>query len=260
MTRALSPISESPGGPTVSSTNGVDSFVTQNKKDMEDIPRETFEAGRDRRFGKSNPERMDVKFWNAMIKKGCWAYTARSAFSKDGDPFYGRPIWCHHRMGQTKTTLDDGRTVLIAGEHEDFYDPDFMIYNDVIVTYPDRKDHFEIYGYPEDVFPPTDFHTATLLGDWVYIIGNLGYSRDEKRQETPVFRLNLRDWSIERVEATGNSPGRIHDHTAKLKNHSIWISGGKSEENDGEEQRMVNNSDTWIFDVDRSVWAKFPES
>ena len=63
--------------------------------------------------------------------------------------------------------------ICIAGEHEDYYDPDFCIYNDVVVLGLDGS--VEIYGYPKDVFPPTDFHTATLVGDRVIVIGRLGY-------------------------------------------------------------------------------------
>ncbi|MDO5769545.1 MAG: hypothetical protein Q4P13_08575, partial [Psychrobacter sp.] len=77
-----------------------------------------------------------------------------------------RPWWSQQRMGQTVTKLEDGRTLYIGGEYEDYYDPDFYIYNDVIVRHPDG--HIEIYGYPRAVFPPTDFHTATLVGDYIY--------------------------------------------------------------------------------------------
>ena len=71
------------------------------------------------------------------------------------------PVWCAQRFGQTVTLLPDGRAVQIAGEHEDHYDPDFTIYNDVFVHEPDGT--IRIFGYPEAVFPPTDFHTATLV-------------------------------------------------------------------------------------------------
>ena len=38
--------------------------------------------------------------------------------------------------GRSTVWLPDGRVVLIAGEHEDSYDPDFCIYNDVVVIQP----------------------------------------------------------------------------------------------------------------------------
>ena len=84
------------------------------------------------------------------------------------------PGWCFDRFGQSTTVLPDGREVLIAGEHEDYYDPDFFIYNDVVVRAPDGK--VAIYGYSKEAFPPTDFHTATLLPDSIVLIGSLGYN------------------------------------------------------------------------------------
>ena len=68
------------------------------------------------------------------------------------------PMWCFERFGQSTTPLG-AVTVLIGGEHEDHYDPDFHIYNDLVVIAPGGGT--EIYGYPRSVFPPTDFHSAT---------------------------------------------------------------------------------------------------
>ena len=45
------------------------------------------------------------------------------------------PYWSWDRFGRTSTTLPDGRIVHIAGEHEDYYDNDFCIYNDVVVEH-----------------------------------------------------------------------------------------------------------------------------
>ena len=79
----------------------------------------------------------------------------------------------------------------VAGEHEDGYDPDFCIYNDVIVHHPDGR--LEIIGYPESLFPPTDFHTATLVGDRIIVIGSLGYQGSRVYGTTPVFALSIDD-------------------------------------------------------------------
>ena len=51
---------------------------------------------------------------------------------------YNGPTWCFSRFGQSETVLPDSSRVLIAGEHEDWYDPDFHIYNDVVVIRPDK--------------------------------------------------------------------------------------------------------------------------
>lgn len=185
-----------------------------------------FHAGRSRRFGTTNPERMDVPFWNAMVRNAWCAWKAADQFGHDS---YGLddPVWCHDRFGMSLTALPDGRWVQIAGEHEDHYDPDFCIYNDVIVH--DGQGGFEIFAYPEEVFPPTDFHSATLLGEWIYIIGNLGYpeTREAFGYETPVFRLHTGDWHIERVETRGESPGWIHEHQAKPEGDTIRVFQGK---------------------------------
>src|SRR5207253_1603305 len=110
-------------------------------------------------------------FRRAMVQAGCNAYRARVLF--DDPKRYDRMVWCYDRFGRTTTWLPDGRILEIAGEHEDHYDPDFCIYNDVVVF--DGKGGFEILSYPETVFPPTDFHTATRVDDSLYIIGCLGY-------------------------------------------------------------------------------------
>jgi len=34
--------------------------------------------------------------------------------------------------------------------------------------------NLKIYGYPKGVFPPTDFHTVTLVGHKIIVIGCLG--------------------------------------------------------------------------------------
>ena len=84
-----------------------------------------------------------------------------------------------------------------------------------------------ICGYPEDVFPPTDFHTATLVGDTLWLIGALGYSEARREGQTPVFTLDTRDFHIERVATTGEAPGWIYKHRARLRApHEIVLEGG----------------------------------
>jgi ankyrin repeat protein len=126
-----------------------------------------------RKFGDKNPERMRVPFWEAMIRCGVSGYEGRRQFQK-ACSCPDEPVWCAQRFGQSLTLLPDGRATQIGGEHEDSYDPDFCIYNDVFVH--ERNGTVAIYGYPESVFPPTDFHTATLLDDYIYFIGSLGYA------------------------------------------------------------------------------------
>lgn len=212
-------------------------------------------AGRFPCFGITNPERMDQPFWKAMVRCGWSAYQGAAHFE---DSSFGRsePVWSHQRFGMSITPLPDGRFVQIAGEHEDHYDPDFYIYNDVFIH--DGRGNFEILGYPREVFPPTDFHSATLVGEWIYIIGNLGYLDERRSGHTPVFRFHVESGKIETVPASGECPGWIHSHEAILeKAGTILISGGKVWEIDANgEQSLEKQSERYRFDPASGLWEK----
>ncbi len=98
---------------------------------------------------------------DGKLKSTYGPYRARDLFNIPLNREEG-PIWTFDRMGRTCDELVDGRMVCIGGEHEDFYDPDFRIYNDVVVFNADAT--IDIYGYPKEIFPPTDFQTATVTG------------------------------------------------------------------------------------------------
>jgi hypothetical protein len=109
------------------------------------ITRETFDAQRRPRFGVANPERMQLAFWEWMIrgddkplpedgsiftqagfvfrrgilKSSYGPYRARDLFQVPLNREDG-PIWTFDRMGFTQTELPDGRVVFVGGEHEDF--------------------------------------------------------------------------------------------------------------------------------------------
>ena len=122
--------------------------------------------------------------------------------------------------------LPDGRIIEIAGEHEDSYDPEFCIYNDVTVHHADGS--FDIYGYPKEIFPPTDCHTATLVGRYIYLIGSIGYRGERRYGDTPVYRLDIESFEIEELKTSGEKPGWIHGHKATLSGESdIRIVGGR---------------------------------
>jgi len=182
-----------------------------------------FAQGSKRRFGAANPTRADLPFRLAMVRSGATAYAAADRFMRGAS---GRePLWCAHRFGTSVSRLADGRVVWVAGEHEDGYDPDFCIYNDVIVFAPDGG--IAIFDYPEAVFPPTDFHTATVVDDTIWLIGGLGYRGQRRPGPTPVRRLDTSTMAIAPVNATGASPGWLSGHRAHLRSHTeIVISEG----------------------------------
>lgn len=214
-----------------------------------------YRAEKSPRFGTGNPQRMDCAFWRDMVRTGVNAYVARTTFKDEKS--LNKPVWCYDRYGSTITPLKDGRFVQIGGEHEDFYDPDFYIYNDVVVH--DGKGGFEIYGYPEKVFPPTDFHAAVLCPDGIYIIGCLGYVRQRRQGFTPVYRLSLDDWKIEAVETQGEMPGWISEHRAVYdeKRNTIRLSGGQLHVigRDGKAD-LVTNERAFDLDLGDVRWRK----
>ncbi len=215
-----------------------------------------FAAGRDRRFGTGNPELMSVTFWEAMVRSGVSGYAAaeRFGFERAWDD-RAQPVWCAQRFGQSLTFLPDGRIVQVAGEHEDGYDPDFCIYNDVFVHEPDGT--LRIYGYPQSVFPPTDFHTATRVGNTLWLIGSLGYYGSRQFGETPVFVLDLDSFRIKRVATEGETPGWISRHRAVLQSsHEIRISGGMVAVKTDDDEAYVANTATFVLDIERRIWRR----
>jgi ankyrin repeat protein len=212
------------------------------------VTADQFEQGRSRRFGVSNPERISEPFWDAMIRSGVSANEGRAALGFETER-EGPPTWCANRFGQSTTEFADERVIQIGGEHEDFYDADFCIYNDVIVHSLDGK--IEIFGYPEDVFPPTDFHTATLVGQSIYVIGSLGYRGTRRFNETPVYRLDLGSMRMERLTPTGNQPGWIYKHRADLISPgAIRVTGGIRAYDDGQNP---NNAE-FILNLETLQW------
>lgn len=232
---------------------------SQEEEDfLEDLSREEYLKHRYPQEGKANPEEMTNPFWLAMVRDGGSAWGARNRYSDQ--PTFAcdlnereQPVWCFSRFGQSATLLPDGRVIFIAGEHEDFYDPDFCIYNDVTVVEPDGV--IRIFGYPYSVFPPTDFHSATLVGDYIYIIGSLGY-QERRHEPLPVYRLDTRDYHIEVFPTTGAGPGRVYEHRSQLINgETIRIWGGKTLARKWFKERFADNQETFELNLRTGVWT-----
>lgn len=196
--------------------------------DTSKITSEDFANFHCRVFGKSNPERRGLGnvLIEAMVKSMVGAYSLRAKFddgTADSKVIKG-PVFCYDRFGcsivclggddENNNNNDDEnesssklpsylrkKYLLIGGEHEDAYDPDFQIYNDVFVFDPQHRT-YEMFAYPREAFSPTDFHTATLVPHLgaVFIIGNVGYADDRVVGYTPVYRLDLMTMRITKIE------------------------------------------------------------
>lgn len=223
------------------------------------VSAEEFAQGRPRRFGVNNPEPMRIPFWERMVRSAASPRTV--AEEQSHDPFGQGPVWCFQRDGMSSTLYGDHWTICIGGQHEISCDPNWTIYNEVIVWNPNGE--LGIFGYPKDVFPPTCFHSATLLEDQIVIIGGLGYPEDLEYWRTPVHILDLKHLSIREVETTGNGPGWIFGHEARLASLQdrwfnplsklIGISGGEIIDESG---KIVPNSDEYWLDVETMRWTE----
>jgi len=211
---------------------------------------ETYAAERHRRFGSANPEAVEHAFWLEMVRRGVSGYEGHSLFGA-GERDSGAPaVWSFQRFGMSTTPLPDDRWLQIAGEHEDHYDPDFCIYNDVVLL--DGKGGAWIYIYPKEVFPPTDFHTATLVGDAVVLIGSLGYPQDRHPGKTQVLRLELADFAVRPMETSGESPGWLSRHRARPQGDGIVVWGGDVW--DGKDLRPLEGR--YRLDLKTGLWRK----
>jgi hypothetical protein len=226
------------------------------------IDRSVYDANRPFRFGQMNPEWINNPGWEYMVRTRQSASAARNEHEVGSD-FGEARDFCFDRLGSSLTPMADGRMILIGGEHEDYYDPDFIIFNDVVVLRPAAGDKqvtldegsVEIYGYPRELFPPIDFHSATLVGDKIYIIGGLGYSEDRRFNTTPVFSLDTTSYRMERVNVAGLAPGWIYQHFASFEadRNAIAVRGGMVTHGPADENH-VSHSAFYRLHLDQHAW------
>jgi hypothetical protein len=231
----------------------------QWEKLITDVTREQYSAFAYSCAGRENPEDMSNPFWTAMVRNGLPAHLPRDFFNDELQYENGMckseqpAVWCANRWGQSWNLLPDGRSVLIGGYHEDGGFPDFCIYNDVIIVSEELD--VQIYGYPFEVFPPVDRHTATRIGSDIWIIGGIRYQGQNERQ-IPVYRLALHDFSMERVATFGQAPGQIYGHTAQFVRNGIEISGGRFIRETSSQQIVIQNNQKYRLDIESLHWTE----
>lgn len=190
--------------------------------------------------------------WVWAIEHRLTGYHLNKAFNGPHSRDVG-PCWSFSRYGRTETMLPDGRLIRIGGEYEDHYDADFYIYNDVIVSDPGGRT--EIFGYSDDIFPPTDFHTANLVDDRIFIVGNLSYP-NIRGQKAQVLILDTKSYSVSRFNTTGEHPPWIYEHASELveEGGALLVHGGLI--CGPQFPAVVENIDDWRLDLHTGRWQR----
>ncbi len=226
-------------------------LVGADKIPLIELTPSDIESDGSRKFGETNPKANLPNFWKQQIRTFGWGFCAARFLEKyRGHKTSIAPVWSFRRFGRSYTLLPDGRWVLIAGEHEDYYDDDFCIYNDVTVF--DGRGGVEHFIYPREAFPPTDFHTATLVGKEIWIIGCLGYREDRDESRIQVLRLDTNDFSVRRVQTVGEVPGWISRHAAMPRGNAIEIEGGQVLVDD----KLRKQTERYVLDIATLNWSK----
>jgi hypothetical protein len=167
------------------------------------------------------------------------------------DDEYKLPYWNVYRFGMSRTTFDH-KIIYIAGEHEDYYDPNFYIYNDVIVI--DANHDVRIYSYPVTAFPPTDSHCAVRIHDHIWLIGSIGYSYSERHSRgltIQVCRLHMPTMKMEIVPTSGEQPPWMDFSTIHRQNKK---SNTCTLQEDGTTIKITSGKFAWIFDTNTCVF------
>lgn len=221
-----------------------------------DVTVSLFREWRTPRWGEKNPTKIKSKVWEWLVHSKLSGYESTERLNGPS-PFDEGPTWSFDRFGQSVTELPDGRIIYIGGEHEDHYDPDFYIYNDVVVLNSDKTVDF--YCYSKSDFLPTDFHSATLVDNTIVIIGSLGYPEDRVKEDTQIYLLDLDSYEIQRKYASGLSPGWMHKHNATLSadRKSIVVTNGIVCLD--KDRSLRENIDDWRLDLTDWQWVRMTE-
>lgn len=128
--------------------------------------------------------------------------------------------------------------------------------------------NFEIYTYPSDIFPATDFHTATLVenlqnkSSFIYIIGGSGYVDSEHRKQTLTHRLCLETMKMEVVDTKGVQVpplcNNLYDVQAILSTKGdpkITITAKTNIERAKPKEIFKSHKCEYTLDLNASIWT-----
>ncbi len=161
-------------------------------------------------------------------------------------PLNVKPALNFCRAGETCTRLPDGRFIVTGGHIKG------QALNDVCITDGNKQSWL---GYPSHVLPPIYEHTATVLGNELWLIGSAHIDKTCLYQ-TPLYRINLNTYQIHKV-ASRNSMRQIYGHQTLLKSGQFVIMGGHIITSDTLGDVLIyDNLDDWTFNPKTLLFTK----
>jgi hypothetical protein len=122
----------------------------------------------------------------------------------------------------------------------------------------DAAGRIEIFGYAQEAFPPTDFHTASLIAHPIIVMGKLS-NPPNRKERAQVLLLDTGSYVFDRVDTNGAGPPWLYKHTAELvdEGDAILISGGLID--DPNLPSVVENIDDWRLDTHTWRWDRLTD-
>ncbi|XP_052753284.1 rab9 effector protein with kelch motifs-like isoform X2 [Galleria mellonella] len=90
-------------------------------------------------------------------------------------------------------------------------------------------------------------HSATLLGGYVYVLGGRGAGGSVPLRD--FWRYCLASGVWERIEARGEAPPALQEHSASAHGQRLYVFGGEA-------GALSSETPLWIYDTEIRVWRK----
>ncbi|XP_052741552.1 uncharacterized protein LOC112053901 isoform X2 [Bicyclus anynana] len=90
-------------------------------------------------------------------------------------------------------------------------------------------------------------HSATLLGGAVYVLGGRGAGGAVPLRDFWRYCLASRRW--QRLEARGEPPPALQEHSATAHGSRLYVFGGEA-------GALSNETPLWIYDTETQIWRK----
>jgi len=176
----------------------------------------------------------------------------RASFGTDPQPL---PRWRH------SATLFDNTQILVFGgfASSDHRLNDVWVFDAVAYTWsqPNPSHNAEAAvpfqltnNHWANVPPPRASHTATLIGEHVYVFGGYGGLGYGRRDLDDLYSLDVNRWTWNKVSPKGVPPEKRCGHQACAIERKIYIFGGSSS--------STQFYDVYILDTEQEppVWSK----